>query len=420
MLSNYTDLDEKTREIKKKLDTCAEMLGGIEPGEKRKYENPQYRLWSSNIKDLEEFTVRLEEWLSHPLVAEAKRYLSDLRKWSETSEKVSLEETERDWRFLSDNVEEIKEIHKQIGDIGYESIVKKTSTWVLVRIIAKDIEPAKNWATNANRFANRLRQIEDKKRESKLADEVKKDTVKELLKKISSFDKDNKEAIEEYQELIDKAENIVKNKPAEIEEKAILKTYGAGKGVESSLPTIGVEIERIRTFLINLEWLKESTSFKDFNKLWTEKQTAIKKNDLESIAEALESIRQRANQLNQNYKRLIMTDLARIERMSKSSQEDNLKREVISLKEREQGIDWTKPNLSLVSEVASQIAKLREQFQKELRRRLQNEDAILMIEEPEIIQDLGKKKGWDFERFIRALEVILRSGLIEIRAVEEK
>ena len=420
MLSNYTDLDEKTREIKKKLDTCAEMLGGIEPGEKRKYENPQYRLWSSNIKDLEEFTVRLEEWLSHPLVAEAKRYLSDLRKWSETSEKVSLEETERDWRFLSDNVEEIKEIHKQIGDIGYESIVKKTSTWVLVRIIAKDIEPAKNWATNANRFANRLRQIEDKKRESKLADEVKKDTVKELLKKISSFDKDNKEAIEEYQELIDKAENIVKNKPAEIEEKAILKTYGAGKGVESSLPTIGVEIERIRTFLINLEWLKESTSFKDFNKLWTEKQTAIKKNDLESIAEALESIRQRANQLNQNYKRLIMTDLARIERMSKSSQEDNLKREVISLKEREQGIDWTKPNLSLVSEVASQIAKLREQFQKELRRRLQNEDAILMIEEPEIIQDLGKKKGWDFERFIRALEVILRSGLIEISAVEEK
>lgn len=420
MLSNYTDLDEKTREIKKKLDTCAEMLGGIEPGEKRKYENPQYRLWSSNIKDLEEFTVRLEEWLSHPLVAEAKRYLSDLRKWSETSEKVSLEETERDWRFLSDNVEEIKEIHKQIGDIGYESIVKKTSTWVLVRIIAKDIEPAKNWATNANRFANRLRQIEDKKRESKLADEVKKDTVKELLKKISSFDKDNKEAIEEYQELIDKAENIVKNKPAEIEEKAILKTYGAGKGVESSLPTIGVEIERIRTFLINLEWLKESTSFKDFNKLWTEKQTAIKKNALESIAEALESIRQRANQLNQNYKRLIMTDLARIERMSKSSQEDNLKREVISLKEREQGIDWTKPNLSLVSEVASQIAKLREQFQKELRRRLQNEDAILMIEEPEIIQDLGKKKGWDFERFIRALEVILRSGLIEISAVEEK
>jgi len=48
-----------------------------------------------------------------------------------------------------------------------------------------------------------------------------------------------------------------------------------------------------------------------------------------------------------------------------------------------------------------------------------NEDAILIIEDPEIIDNMGEKMGWNFERFIKALEVVLRYGLIEIRAVEE-
>lgn len=419
MLSSYADVNKKTEEIKKKLDTCAGTLEGIEPGEKRKYENPQYRLWSGEIKDLEGFTVRLEEWLSHPLVAEAKRYLSDLRKWSESPGKISLEEIEKDWRFLSDNVEEVKEIHKQAGDIKYESIKRKTSTWVLDRIIEKDIERAKNWAINANKFANSLRQIEDKKRESKLAEEAKKDAVKELLK-ISSFDKDNKETIEEYQELMNRAENIGKNKPAEVEEKTILKTYGIGKGAESSLSTVGGEIEKIRTSLIDLEWIKEFTDLKDCNKLWTEKQTAIKKNDLESIAEALGSARQRASEWRKARKREIDGALLRIERMSKSVEKDELKKGVTSLEEKIRSINWNKPDLELLSEVLSQMDGLGKQLRKELIIKLQNEDAISMIEEPEIIEDLGKKKGWDFEKFIKALEVVLHNGLIEIKAVEEK
>lgn len=419
MLSSYADVNKKTEEIKKKLDMCAGTLEGIEPGEKRKYENPQYRLWSGEIKDLEGFTVRLEEWLSHPLVAEAKRYLSDLRKWSESPGKISLEEIGKDWRFLSDNVEEVKEIHKQAGDIKYESIKRKTSTWVLDRIIEKDTERAKNWAINANKFANSLRQIEDKKRESKLAEEAKKDAVKELLK-ISSFDKDNKETIEEYQELMNRAENIVRNKPAEVEEKTILKTYGIGKGAESSLSTVGGEIEKIRTSLIELEWIKEFTDLRDCNKLWTEKETAMKKNDLESIAEALESARQKASEWRKARKREIDGALLRIERMSKSVEKDELKKGVTSLEEKIRSINWNKPDLELLSEVLSQMDGLGKQLRKELIIKLQNEDAISMIEEPEIIEDLGKKKGWDFEKFIRALEVVLRSGLIEIRAMGEK
>ena len=419
MLLSYADLNEKTKEIKKELYTCAETLEGIEPGEKRKYENPQYRLWSSNIKDIEEFTVRLEEWLKQPPVAEAKRYLSDLRKWSESPEKISLEEIGRDWRFLSDNVEEMKEIHKQTGDIGYESIKKKISAWVLSRVKEKDVERAKNWAINANKFANGLKELENKAAESKLAQEVKKDAVKELLK-VNSFDKDNKEAINKCQQLIDKSENVVKNKPVEIEEKAILKTYKTGKEIEESLSTISVEVGKIRDLLIVLEWIKEFANLKDYNKLRSEKQTAIKKNDLAGIAEALKSTQQRANEWRGARKREIDGALIRIERMSKSAEKDDLKKEVTSLEGKIGSINWNKPDLELLSEVLSQMDGLRKQLRGELITKLQSEDAISMIEEPEIIEDLGRKKSWDFERFIKALEVILRNGLIEIKAVEEK
>jgi len=419
MSSSYADLKEKIEEVKGKLEACFNRLEEIEPAEKGKYPNPQLRLWTEDVKDLEEFTTNLEEWLNQPLVAEAKRYLSDFRKRSESAEKIALEEVERDWRFLSDNVEEIKEIHRQIEDIEYEAIKKKVSTWILKRIIEKDIESATNWATNANKFANSLRQLEDKAVESKLAQEVKKDAIKELLK-INSFDKDNEGAINKYQQLIDKSENVVKNKPVEIEEKAILKTYKTGKEIEENLSTIGVEVGEIRNFLIALEWIKEFANFKDYNKLWNEKQTAIKRGDLEGIAEALKSTQQRANEWRGARKREIDGTLIRIERMSKSVEKDNLKKQVTSLEEKKRSINWNKPDLGSLSEVLSQMDELRKQLRGELINKLQSEDATSIIEEPEIIEDLGSKKGWDFERFIKALEVILRNGLIEIRAVEEK
>jgi len=368
---------------------------------------------------LEEFTVRLEEWLSQPHVSEAKRCISDLRKWSKPTEEISLEEIEKDWRFLSDSVQEIKECHKKVEGIEYETIKKKTSTWILKRIIEKDIERARNWANNASTFAEGLKRIDDQKVESKLAGSIKEDAIKKLLM-TSSFDKDNKDEIEQYQQLVDRAENIVKNKPAEIGEEAILKTYRKGKEIEESLSIIVQEVEKIKGLLINLEWVKEFTDFEGYNKLWNERQKAINKADLESIAKALEITRQSANNWKDNRKKELNSALIRIERMSKSVEKENITKSIIALEEKIQSIDWNKPNLGTLLGILSQIGELKKQLQDELVIRLQNEDAISIIEEPEIIEELGKRKNWDFERFIKALEVVLRNGLIEIRAVEEK
>lgn len=422
MSSNYTELREKTVEIKEKLNACAKMFEEIKPEEKGKYENPQYRMWSGEIKDLEGFTTRLEEWLTQPLVAEAKRYLSDLEKWSGSQEEISLEKIEKDWKFLSDNVEEIKDIHKQIGDIGYESIKKKTSTWVLSRIIEKDIERAKNWATNANKFTNALKQIKDKKVGSNLAEEVKKDTVDELLK-VTSFDKDNEDKIIRCQELIDRDEDMIKNKPKEINEKAVLKTYCTKKKdleIEENLSAISEIIEEIKDHLINLEWVEEFINFKDYNMVWKEKQNAIKRNDLENISKALEDAVKKANNWKDSKKKEINSALSRAERMAKNVKKEEFKKKFTSLKEQTRVINWDKPDVESLHKIVSQIATLRKQLREELIEKLQNEDAILIIEEPEIIENLGQRRSWDFDRFFKALEVVLRNGIIEVRMVEEK
>lgn len=419
MSPSYSELNEKVKEINEKLDTCANNLEGIESTEGGKYENPQYRMWSGDIKDLGEFTDRLQEWLSQPSVAEAKRYLLDLTKWSESIKEISLEELEGDWRFLSDNVKKIGDIHKELEGIKYEMIKKKTSGWVLERIIEKDVERAEKWANNASKFALGLKQIDDREVESKLAAEVKGDAIKELLK-ISSFDTDNEEAIDQYRALIENAENIVKNMPVEIEEKAMLRTYQRSKGIGESLSVIGSKVEEIKTLLIGLEWVKEFTDFKDYSKIWTDKQTAIKKSDLESVAKALESAQEKAEKWEGTHERELGTALIRTERMSKSVERDEVKTEVSSLREEVCSINWNKPDLQSLFEILNHTGKLQDQLRQELVEKLKNEDAISLIEKPEIIEDLGGKMGWDFERFIKALEVVLRNGLIEIRAAEEK
>lgn len=419
MSSSYIDFHKKIEEMKEKLGTCAARLEGITSDQKGKYENPQYRIWSGDIRNLEEFSVRLEEWLSQPSVSEAKRCLSDLRKWSEQTGEISVEEIEKDWRFLSDYVQKIKESHKKVEGIEYETIKKKTSTWILKRIIEKDIEHAKNWANNASTFAEDLKRIDNQKVRSKLAGTVKEDVVKKLSM-ASSFDKDKKDEIDQHQKLIDSAENTVENKPAEIEEEAILKTYRKGKEIEESLSAINQEVEKIKGFLINLEWVKEFTDFKGYNKLWDEKQKAIKKADLEGIAKALDITQQSANRWKDTRKEELDNALIRIERMSKSVEKENITKSITALEQKKQSIDWNKPNLETLSEIVSEIGELKKQLRGELVIRLQNEDAISIIEEPEIIEDLGRKKHWDFERFIKALEVVLRNGLIEIRAAEEK
>jgi hypothetical protein len=417
MSSNYADLKEKIVQVKLKLKTCAQKLGEIEPAAKGAYPNPQLRLWSGDIKDMEEFATGLEEWLSHPLVAEAKRYLSEIRKWSETPNKITMEEVEKDWRFLSDNVEQIKQIHKEMDEIEYEAIKKIASTWVLKRVIEKDIEHAQKWATNANKFAGSVKQLENMSLESKLAQEVKSAAVKELLK-VSSFDNDNIEAISKFRELVDKSENMVKIKPIEVKEEAILKTYRISKEIEKGVSTISTELGCIRKLLVDLEWVKKFPDFKDYRQLWTEKQTALKKDDLGRIDNALNITRETANKWKETRKREIESAFLKIERMSKSVHQGDLETEVASLEESKQGVNWGKPDLESLSTVLSQVDNLVNRLRNELINTLQSADDTSIIEEPEIIENLGEKKGWDFERFFGALEVVLRNGLIEIRAIE--
>lgn len=415
MSLNYAELHKKINEINKRLNQCVEKLEGIKPEEKEKYDNPHYRTWSGDIKDLESFVDRLEEWLNEPLVAEAKRCLSDLKKWA--GEEISLDEIEKEWRFLSDNVDKIKKMHELIEDIKYENIKKKTSSWVLKRITEKDIKRAETWSVNANRFSKGLIQLENKDVKSNLAKEVKKDAINELLK-IESFDKDKQSKIAEYKSLIEKAEGIIEGKPEEIDEEVVIKTYKQkNKVIKEKLPIISRIVDEIKKKLIELEWVKEFSNFEEYREIYKEKQDAIKKETLENISKALDQVVEKANKWKSSKKEEIDKIFSRTERMAKNIDKEELKKRLDSLKEVAENISWEKPDVLILYEIISKIKTLRTEMRKELIQKLQNEDAILIIEEPDIVKDLGKEKGWNFDRFLAAFGVLLRNGLIEIEKI---
>lgn len=418
MSTSYDHIREKTKDIKEKLETYCVKLNELKPEEKESYPNPQLRLWSGDIRDLEEFAAGLEEWLSEPKVAEAKRYLSDLIRWSKAPTKVSLQELEKDWRFLSENLREIEQIHNQLEGVEYETVKKRVCAWILERIIEKDIERAIRWATNVNKFATSVKGLETENVGSKLTHQVRKDAIRELLI-LSSFDKDNLELVGGYREQIEKSDNLAENKPPEIKEKAILNTYKKGSGIEVSLSVISERLGNIRKLMVNLEWVRESADFRNYGVLWVKKQNALKKDDLASIYHVLETTEKMANDWKDARKREIDGTYVKIRRMSRSIDIVDLVKNVSLVEEKKNDINWNKPSLESLSEVLSRMDSLSNELRGELIRKLQSEDAISILEEPDIIKDLGEQKGWDFERFIRALEVVLRNGIIEIKAGEK-
>ncbi len=415
MSSNYVERYKKISEINTRLNQCVQMLEMIKPDEKTKYSNPQYRMWSGNIEDLENFVNRLEEWINEPLVAEAKRYLSELKKW--VKDDVLLDDIEKEWRFLSENVNEIKEIYNLIKEIEYDVIRSKVSSWVLERIIEKDIERAKNQSKKANNFSNYLKQFESKEVKSDLAKEVKREAVNNLLKTEDSHYEQSE--IDDYVRLVDEAERIAENKPEEIDEEVIIKTYKQRTNrIEDKLDFLGSTIDKIKDKLIELEWVEKFSNFEDYEEIYEEKQKAFRKDTLEKLSKALDGVIEKANEWKQSKKEEINNAFLRAERMIKNVGKKGLKERLKALNEKIDNINWDKPNVSVLHEVISELKALKSEARGELVRKLQNEDAILIIEEPSIVRDLGKGKGWDIDRFLAAFEVLLRNGLIMIKEIE--
>ncbi len=414
----YAESKEKIDDVRETLLAQARRLEEITSGDKTRYTNPQLRIWSGDIGDLAEFANGLEEWLSEPQVAEARRLLLELVKWAEAADKFTIEDVYQDWRFLSDNVLTIEDIHRDIGTIQYDGIKKRVASWVLSRIIEKDLDYASKWAGNARQFADKIKSLESTLVESKLADVVRKDAIKELLK-VVSYDKDNEELVEGFRQLIERAEELIRNRPQEIREKAILNTYKINNEIEDSLNKMSEDLGNIRRLLVDLEWVRDFSGFDDYNNLWSKKNAAYRENDLGSICKELNSLLLSANMWKNNVKRHIDSTVAKVRRMSKSLPEGDTKSNITAIEPKINSINWSKPDLELLLEVSNKTGELLKQLRAKLVEKLQNEDAILIIEAPEIIDNMGEKMGWDFERFIKALEVVLRYGLIEIRAVEE-
>lgn len=418
MSTDYQDIGEKTRSIRGRLERFSATLSALGSQERDKYPNPHLRIWSGDIRDLEGFAFGLEEWLNEPKVAEAKRYLADIRNWSKASTKASPDDIGKEWRFLSENLEAIGQIHGKLQSIEYQTFRRGVCTWVLQRIAEKDIERALRWATNANGFATGVKGLEAHSAESGLARQVRKAAVRRLLS-MGSFDGDNLESVDECRELLEKADDITRNKPPEVEEKAMLSTYRKSDTIEAGLSTINDSLGSIRRLLVDLEWVEGPADLTGYGSLWSSKRNALKKGDLASTSRALEVAVSRATEWKETRRSEIDSTLAKLKRMAGSTDIGDNAEAILRIENKVDSISWEKPNLALLSEVLSEMNNLNSYLREQLVTTLQSEDAIAIVEEPETIADLGERKGWEFERFIRALEIVLRNGIVEIEAREE-
>ena len=418
MSETYAELKGRINSVKETLLETAGHLEAIAPGDRVKYPNPQLRTWSGDIRNLSTFATGLDEWLSAPQVVEAKRLLSELVKWAEEADKLLTDDVYHDWRFLSDNVAVIERIHGDTGIIPYNGIRKKVASWVLNRIIEKDLDYATKWAGNARQFTEKVKDLESISVSSKLAYKVRKDSTKELLK-MTSYDNNNDDLVEEYQRTIEQADELIRNRPQEIREGAILNTYKVGGKIEDSLTKISEDLGNIRGLLVDLEWVIDFSGLGGSRNLWLKKEAAHRAKDLERINKELKSLLSLANAWKSNVQRHTESTAAKVRRMLRSLPESDTENAISAIEAQMNSINWNKPDLKSVLEVSNKVDALLEQLRAKLVEKLRNEDAIRIIENPEIIDNMGEKEGWDFDRFIKALEVVLRNGLIEIKAMEE-
>jgi len=345
--------------------------------------------------------------------------LHEIEVWAGVDKGKYFNEVASDWRFLTENVERIKCIHTKIGGTVPDKIQRRIAEWSVKRIVQKDIERAEIWAENAYRFGQQVEQVASQRLASKFTTKVKNDLVRKLLE-TSSFDSDNNEIVGEYGHLIERASELSSNKPTAIRDDAMRSTYKAYKVIEEGISAVSAQMDTLRELLIKLEWVIESDGSKDYLTIVKAKKQALKRNDLNTIVDSLRNVERKAIVWKNDREKELLRSIATIERMARSLGDNKATSKVEMLATRINEINWNKPIPEAVVDALNETASLKAELRQNLVSRLKNEDAIYIIEEPNIVRDLGAEVGWDFNRFLSALSAVLRNGLIEIAVVENK
>jgi hypothetical protein len=176
----------------------------------------------------------------------------------------------------------------------------------------------------------------------------------------------------------------------------------------------------VRKLLVNLEWIIKNSNLTNYSELWANKQSAFKAKNLDNIIQILDGLEKKSAGWKTSQKDEIGTILAKLNRMSKSLRQDELSIEIQSIETKIRSIDWNKPDVVLVQTIFENAKIILEKMRAEILGRLKNQDAMSIVENPEIITDMGEALQWPFDRFIKALGLALQEGLIEIEAVEKK
>jgi len=419
MTTDYSASLDKITNVSERLMNLSQQINKIRSEDRSKYPNAQLRSWSGNVIELEKFATGLEDWTRQPEAAESRRLLAEIAEWAGSGRQHLLEQISSDSKFLSDNTESIKDIHENIDDISFECFKKPVSSYCLSRIVEKDIMRAKSWSTNAKIFSARVEQIEVKTFTSTLAKQVQKDAMRDL-KRVDNFADAQESLIDSYSGYFFKADTLSNIMPPGISDRILIDAYKKGQDIASALDQVNDKLTNTRNLLVDIEWIVKLQNTDEYEPLWTTKQTALKGKSLEQIEKTLIELRRTANDWKAIQKQKLEGIISKVRRMSDSLELKNFHQQIQQVEAGIGIIDWNKPDVELFSSWLDEAKKILDTMRQELLGKLLSKDATMIVENPEIIADMGRNIDWTFDRFIKALKIVLREGLIEIQAAEGK
>lgn len=419
MSATYDDTLRRIKGIEATLTASHNKLQKVDTKGRPGYRNARYRLWNGDFSDIENFATRLDEWLNQPSAAEAKRRLAALKHMAGQHEYPSLDDIEKDWKFLSVSYQDIGGLSSIVEGIEDPAIKCKTAAWVLERVSEKDVEKAKTWAKNAGEFSVGLTKLGNAKTNSALAAKVRKRLVDHLRADVKSFDKGPTELVSRCYAQITRAENLISNKPDEIAADAVSNTSSENSDVDKWLTNIESLMTQARNTLISIEWLKPTCTYPNgYPKLLQRRRQALGKDTLNDIVESLSEVKKCAEAWEKGLCTEIDAILARCKKMATALKDTDVEARLKGVVTQRESYIQAKDKVIELDVLTKDAQRLEKDLRKQLQRKLNDEDAIALVEQPGLVEDQGRQIGWDIDRFVKALSTVLRNGLIEIRAVE--
>jgi hypothetical protein len=465
-VNNLREAKDKLALWKKKLDNCSLLAAQVDENKLSDYRKALGSLpkWTGQTRHFGRYIEDLETWLMEPLATKARSLWQDILAWGEKE----IERNRVDSGLLCGILPELEKIYTNLITIQ-EQTLRKLAARACVAIIFDDTNRALNisdiykqyWVDlsgwwektetySGSSYAGQVRRLLFKAFcEMRVVSEAKPIAWENMLR-------DALEAVKNASSLLNDfpwAGKILDESKLLHSFQELLKKDSANdpRSILTTLNKIADMVFSANESCKDLQWLDEVSGNLDtldpelgshFNRLLEKKQNLGNASGLTEALEQLGSLAEEVSDLVTKIKKALEEDARMLQRVAKAIPDTD---------ERERAVAEADELLEEVTDAISQLSSTtftptREPFKKvteigiakdhrrgmkylielwaqvkgkyeELKLKAQSGiggDALELFLNPDMCKDFAQGQGWDLERFIKALEILLERGLVRI------